>query len=838
MQMKRNSQFILRLVAFFAVLMLGVSSVLAQGDAMVRFVHVVADTAAIDVYVNGTLVVKGLDNGSASNYMALPIGTYTLTATPTGSTEPLWEQAVTLDGNTAMTFIAASGTSFDGFSDNLNVTNFGASRLLLVHALPGAEPVDVTLAEPVTLNGVEQEVGTPIASGLAYANSFGAFELPAQTYVVNISGLLENVALPLNSGTSYMAVVHGTASNPAVLLLSAPTSAAEDSGFVRFVQGAFGGPDADVYVNDTLIVPMLGTENPSAHIALPVGEHEVSYVLAGSDEALANTSINVEAGAAQTVAALASGDGVSLTSFADDLSALTATTAVVTVLNSIDGSTITLSLSDGTELSSELAGGEASEATSFSPMTSALDFTLTTEDGSGELSSPEMTFYGGVYYNLIVIDGDAFNPPHLVVAGTSLSQTLGSAPDSEVTISFGQAEEPAAVATEAETSSEVVVATQAPVVVELPENVITGEVALDPSANLQLRQYPSPDALSLGLAPSGALLVINGREGRPVALVEGQPEPAEAADWIDPVSLLGEGEDLDPAQTWVNVTFNTADGGQISAWVLSQFLIIRDDEGEAVLLRDLETFARNVPGEASNTNVTPPPLPENIVVAVVININSDANLNLRRTPTTDGEILARLPLGTSAELIGFNAPSDLNTPFIASEAEWAFLSYTTAEGGVITGWASTSFLRYEWRDATIDPDELFARELVEIVDPSIIGDVSAGVAAVSAPTQDPVEDAYLATVVLNEGANIHLRRSPDTAAESLVLIPAGSLLIIEARTPQADWLLTSFEGETGWISSQFVTVSFNGRFVEDIIEIPVDTSVVPLPLPTATTAGS
>jgi hypothetical protein len=837
MQMKRNSSIILRLVAFFAVLMLGVSGILAQGDAMVRFVHVVADTAAIDVYVNGTLAVKGLDNGAASNYLALPVGTYTLTATPSGSTDPLWEQAVALDGNTGMTFIASSGTGFDGFSDNLNVTNFGASRLLLVHALAGGDAVDVTLAEPVTLNDVVQDAGTTIASGLTYANSFGAFDLPAQTYVVNISGLLENIALPLNSGTSYMAVVHGTASNPAVLLLSAATDAAEGTGFVRFVHGVFGGPDVDVYVNDTLIVPMLGTANPSAHIALPAGEHQVSYVLAGSDEELANTSITVEGATAQTVAALASGDGVTLTSFVDDLSGLSSTSAVVSVLNTVDGSTATLSLSDDTELSSELAGGEASEATSLSPMTSAIDFTLTTADGSGELSSPEMTFYGGVYYNLIVIDGDAFNPPHLVVAGTSLSQTLGSAPDSDVTISFGESEEPAAVAT-TEVPSEVVVATQAPVVVELPENVITGEVALDPSANLQLRQYPSPDALSLGLAPSGALLVINGREGRPVALVEGQPEPAEAADWIDPITLLGEGEDLDPAQTWVNVTFNTADGGQISAWVLSQFLIIRDDEGNLVELRELETFPRNVPGDTVNTSVTPPPLPENIVVAIVININADANLNLRRTATTDGEILARLPLGTATELIGFIAPTDLNTPFIASEAEWAFLSYTPAEGGVITGWASTSFLRYEWRDATADPDELFARELVEIVDPITRGDVSAGVNPVAAPTQDPVEDAYLAEVVLNEGANIHLRRSPDVTSESLVLIPAGSLLIVEARTPQADWLLTSFEGEIGWVSSQFVTVTFNGRFVEDIIEIPVDTSVVPLPLPTATTAGS
>jgi uncharacterized protein YgiM (DUF1202 family) len=834
--MKPISKFTLRLIALLAVLMLGVNGILAQGEAMVRFVHVVADTAAIDVYVNGTLAVVGLDNGAASDYLGLQAGTYTITATPAGSTDPLWEQSVTLDTGTAKTLIASSGSSFDAFSDNLSSTAFGSSRLLLVHAIAGGDAVDVTLAEPVTLNGVEQAAGTTIASGLAYASSFGAFDLPAQTYVVNVSEILENVSLPLNSGTSYIAVVHGTVDNPAVLLLSAPTVAPEDTGLVRFVHGVFGADAVDVYVNGTLVVPMLGTNNPSAHIAVLAGDAEVSYVVAGGEDEVANTSITVEAGAAQTVAALASGDEVSLSSFADDLSGISSNDAVVTVLNTIDGSTVTLSLNDGTELSSELEAGEASDASVIAPITSEVAFDLAMGESSGNLTSPEVTFYAGTYYNVIVLGGDAFNPPNLVIASTAIDQGLGSAPNSEVAINVGQSQEPAAVAT-TETPSEVVAATPAPVV-ELPQNVITGQVALDPSANLQLRQYPNPDALSLGLAPSGALLVINGREGRPVALVEGQAEPAEAADWVDPVELLGEGEDLDPAQTWLNVTFNTADGGQITAWVLSQFLIIRDDAGDLVPLRELDTFPRNVAGDTVNTNVTPPTAPENLVVAIVININSDANLNLRRTPTTDGEILARLSLGTVVELVGFIAPSDINTPFIASEAEWAFVSYSPAEGGVITGWASTGFLRYEWRDATADPDELFARELVEIIDPTIRGEVSEGAPAVSAPTQDPIEDAYVATVVLNEGANIHLRRNPDVSSESLVLIPAGTLLIVDVRTAQADWLHTSFEGEEGWISSQFVTITYNGRFVEDITEIPVDVSSVPLPLPTATTAGS
>jgi uncharacterized protein YgiM (DUF1202 family) len=191
-------------------------------------------------------------------------------------------------------------------------------------------------------------------------------------------------------------------------------------------------------------------------------------------------------------------------------------------------------------------------------------------------------------------------------------------------------------------------------------------------------------------------------------------------------------------------------------------------------------------------------------------------------------------LDTVTELVGFLGPDLLDkgeateevqltptaTPTTPSDIEWVFIRFNPPEGGSITGWVSTTYVQYEWNGAGIDPEELLARELVELIDPDTRGEISGGAQQASVPTPDPLEDAYVAEVILDAGANLQFRRNPNAQSESLNLIPSGTQLIIDARDATSEWLQTTFEGETGWISSQFVTLTFNGELV-DIETIPV-----------------
>lgn len=821
--MQRLATAITRMLVVLLLLLSSIA-VAAQGNSQIRFVHAVPGVGAVDVYVNGGLAVSSLSLGQASGYISAPAGNHSVTVTPSGTAVVLWEQSITTSSDRAHTFIASSPSAprFDVFDDNLTALPFGTTRLLLVHAVEGAPSVDVRLAAAVQLGGSLQEAGTTIASNVTYGASFGAFDLPAQTYPVSIfaagssdAAIIENAALNLAAGTSNIVVVFGTPTAPSAMILSAPTGASENDGFVRFVHAVQGAPAVDVFVNDSLLVPGLRLDRASEHIALPAGEHIVTLRPEGSADEILSSNFSVTAGSARTIVALPGETGIEAAVFVDDLSGVTPTTATATFINAMSGSTITnVTLAD-TIISDSVAFGSSGLAAVFAPTSGSIAYTVSVPSGSATLQSQSQAFYGGTYYNLIAVEGTSFIPPRLIIAGTTLTQTLASAPGAGTQLVVAP-QQPSAPSSEVVSPSQPAQPTPPPATASTTGP--TARIVLDPGANLQLRQYPSAEALSLGLAPSGTVLGVIGREGRPVALVEGQEPPAEAADWVDPAEGLAENEDLVPGETWLRVSYATPDGGQIIAWVNAQYLDVRDERGRRQRLADLETFGGNVPGEASGTAITPPPVPTYRVSVEVFNLNPGVNLNVRRTPDTSSEVLARLSNGTVAEFIGL---IEADPDDVEGLQNWVFISYQPAEGGTITGWVSTQYVRYEFSGRQVTLDELKERGFYAEVERDRIGQIRGTSSQVTIPTPDPTRNAFVAEVVLNPGANLQFRRTPDASSESLNLIPSGTRLIVSSRTAVGDWLKVTYEGEEGWIASQFVVLSFNGAFVP-VEQVPVE----------------
>jgi uncharacterized protein YraI len=88
------------------------------------------------------------------------------------------------------------------------------------------------------------------------------------------------------------------------------------------------------------------------------------------------------------------------------------------------------------------------------------------------------------------------------------------------------------------------------------------------------------------------------------------------------------------------------------------------------------------------------------------------------------------------------------------------------------------------------------------------------------PTVNPLRDVFVAEVILDPGANLHLRRQPDSASESIALIPANTQLVVDGRTEDGIWLRATFEGLQGFIASQFTVITFNGNLA-DASDVPV-----------------
>lgn len=820
---------ILVAIALFAIVSL---SAFAQSNGRVRFVHVVPNAPAVDVYINGLLALTALDYGSSSNYLIAPAGDHTVIVTATGESTALWEQTITVEQDRATTYIASEAT-FTAFRENLSTASFGNTRLLLVHALSGADPVDVSLAETITLNGVEQSAGTKIATGMSYNTSFGAFDLPVYNYVVNVMAgdtlLLENVALPLNSGTSYLAVVYGTPDSPQVMLLGQMTNPAQDSGLVRVVHAVLGAPAVDVYANNTLVATALEAGVATVHMSLPTGNILVEFKVAGTEDILASTEIVVDAFVPKTVVAMDATGAVALSVVTDDISApaSTATRTTFTITNAIPMSMLTELTLDGESLLSDMLPYAESAVISRDASAGELNFTIAS--ASGDVTGTEsVVFYGGAYYNLVLVAQE--NEAFLLSYPTAITQTVNSAPvvtDSVAVVATPEpivTAEPVVAATPEPTAQPVVNQTTpvpAQPVVTDPKQIIATVTGMNVGVSLQLRQNPNSNAFSLGLAPNGTVLLVNGREGAPVALVEGQAPPPEADTWVDPVGLLtSEQDDLNPANTWLNVTYQTSDGGTVTAWANAQFLDVRNGRGDKVRLRDIvDLVGGNVPGRAQATTVvTPPPLPQDVLTAVVINLNVGANLNIRRFPTVDGEVLARVPNNTVLLFKGMLETDD-----------WAFVEYTTPEGNIVTGWVSADFLRYEYNGRTFTLENfknvvsrVTAQAMFEIIPATQGGDVrgAGGGAPVIAPTAQFDRNTYVLTILVDPTAGLNVRRYTDATSEVINRIPGGTVLATNGRDVTGGWLSVTLEGADGWVDARFVSITLNGRGIA-VDEVPI-----------------
>ena len=805
-------------------------TVMAQtSDALVRFVHALPGAGAVDIYVNDAPAVRTLAFGEASAYLRVPAGTQRIVTTQAGATTPLWEQDFAPTAGQAYTLIVSSTNplTYAAFPDDLNAMPLGSARITAIHAIADAPAVDVVLAD-----------GRAVVSGLNYNQPYGTLDIPALSYDLGVvptgasvaDALIAPTPFSLNSGTSYVIVAYGTAANPQALVLSAPTNAENaTSGYVRFAHGVPGGPAVDVYANDTLIVSSLSEGMATDYIAVPEGDYALSLRSTGTSESIADASLSIGAQERITAAALLDGEAIVIQPFVDDTAAVDQLTAGYNVINGVLGASpvnLTLQAADGTALTEAIAGGTeetaALAATDASPMIMVNYGGSTSDDFA--LNTP--VIYGGSYYTVLAVSGET-GIELIEFPPVSLAQTIGSAPGGSLAASAPAVvvEAPTAepqVVEAATPESQVVQPTLAPSTAA-PSGP-TARIILDPGANLQLRQYPDRDAFSLGLAPSGTVLIVNGREGAPAYSPDvATPTLApEATEFVDPVTLLEADADLVPAEVWLNIDYITPDGGVINAWVNAQFLDVRDERGRRQRLADLPTVPNNQPGEARDTAVTPPPLPENIVEAIVVGLDAGVNLQIRRTPDTSGESLALAPNDTVFELLGFN-----------EAREWAFVRYVQPEGGIVRGWVSTRFVRYSFRDRSIDYDEMEMRELLNIIPDTQRGAMSSGAAGPVAPTQNPLLNVVVGTISLNEGANLHLRRNPNANSESIVLMPTGTQLIVNGRTDTAEWVQVEFEGQVGWTSSLYLSYTFNGA-PYDLAEIPVTVTLGITPTPEGT----
>ncbi|MFH5801183.1 DUF4397 domain-containing protein [Haladaptatus sp. CMAA 1911] len=77
-----------------------------ENQARLRAVHLSPDAPAVDIAAEGNVLVKGLKYGTASEYVEVPAGSYSIEVRPAGSNEAVATFDVNLEGGTVVSAFA------------------------------------------------------------------------------------------------------------------------------------------------------------------------------------------------------------------------------------------------------------------------------------------------------------------------------------------------------------------------------------------------------------------------------------------------------------------------------------------------------------------------------------------------------------------------------------------------------------------------------------------------------------------------------------------------------------------------------------------------------------
>lgn len=197
---------------------------------------------------------------------------------------------------------------------------------------------------------------------------------------------------------------------------------------------------------------------------------------------------------------------------------------------------------------------------------------------------------------------------------------------------------------------------------------------------------------------------------------------------------------LEQGSKWSRVSYNGQTG-----YVMTSFL---------------QFSAASVP--AAPVVTAPPQAGISGSTAVVV-CDDGGKLNLRRTPTSGGAVLERIPNGTLLNVY-------------AVDGKW----YATSYNGQ-TGYVMGSFLAFSAAAATATP---------------------VPAAVITAP---PAASTANATVVTGDGGSLNLRQTPAANGKVLDRIPNGTALSAEAV--DGKWYRVAFNGQTGYVMAKYLQVS-------------------------------
>jgi Domain of unknown function (DUF4397) len=196
-------------------------------DACLQFVHASADSGAVDVYLEDTLIAQGLEAGTYTEFEAFPNGdSRSLKVVSAGGSadDPLVDTSIDLNTGTAYQVVLggnADDLKLETISLDLSPLPESQSRLTLTHLSPDADNVDVIITDGDTLF---EDVG--------FEDTTDPIVVDSGTYDIQVkkSGedtvYLRTTDFTVDAGFAYSLIAYGNTGDGSftVLVIEAPVT--------------------------------------------------------------------------------------------------------------------------------------------------------------------------------------------------------------------------------------------------------------------------------------------------------------------------------------------------------------------------------------------------------------------------------------------------------------------------------------------------------------------------------------------------------------------------------------------------------------------------------------
>ena len=388
-------------------------------QALIRFVHVSPDAPPLDIYVDGELVVKGVDFPTATAFLVFAAGDHRFQMTPAESTVDgaLIDIDQNLDADTSYEIVAigllndVEGQVIEVDTTVIESTN--SARIRLIQGAPSLGGVDVVV-----------EDGDLLFEDLDFPDASDYREVAPATSNLLLYGTGERAILArlddlvIEPGWVYDLFIAGQTENETLqfLTLKAPAVAScaqvlgganPEDGCARVVNGAAGAPPLLVYIDEATEPTSTGLAfgEATGFIGLPEGRHRLRLAPAGGsiDDAILDAEFDVTSREAVEVVAMNAVESLELRSFRTSLAPLPSGQARLRMIHAVPSAdALDIVMQDGSTLFEAVSYGDGSTYATLPAGATAVDVRLAGED---EVLVPltEIEVESGIVYDVVIM---------------------------------------------------------------------------------------------------------------------------------------------------------------------------------------------------------------------------------------------------------------------------------------------------------------------------------------------------------------------------------------------------------------------------------------------------